>query len=721
MPLCYARSNLQQRSGILVRNLIALFVLLLPAAADAASLEVWHAVVAPPRPVLPTVTIDLGYPGPYISPITSPITLRATTGDVPFDGYIGFHLAVNNARTFNVPIISRAVIGPHQTWTFVTEADLRYFGKVKRELVIEWWDRLMTTDVFATARIPPWSERPRRLRVLPAGQTLPISTDEDSVEHADALSDTARWYSGFRSFVIPLAVWLDLPARVREAVFASGIQLVFSGLPKPAQTMNAIDRALLPVVFDPRPGSYEIPWPYQSAPAPVAVPVSWKAKAGTASAGSSGMPYIVSSEVATWVADDAALNRALPVMSAVPRYLPDRPARGASPTLSEVFRSFFPLTATFVITLMSLVLWVMMRRSPRRVLVFVALAASTAIVLGRDRIRPMGHGFNRRLEFPGKATTVAGYTYSIHSPLAPGIVDNFTVEKIYGASPLPAKQASAEFLRTSITSASHDENSQNIEIRNSATAPGWGAMLRGLAWDAVSRSSERRELAEGPVIRVLQREPAKLVVEYESSIGVDRISAEWICGDTGYFGAVPANGGKRGTATIESGITTWSPLGLAWWEIPVSHAVASQPAPRTKVTLYQKSRDGIQVLQWRELFAVSDRKPEFFYMNGRLEPDANGARSILFAIPVALVPSTATAIIGIPKDLGTGKLTIGWGTGTIELTPATRDDWRFTVAYAIPPETFRQIVHDGGILQVTAKVTDEDDQRAFIQVLEKKP
>lgn len=725
MPLCYARSNLQQRSGILVRNLIALFLLLLPSpaavAADTTSREVWHAVVAPPRPALPTVTIDLGYPGPYISPVSSPITLRATAGDLPFDGYIGFHLAVNNARTYNVPIVSRAVIAPHQTWTFTTQADLRYFGKMKREIVIEWWDRLMTTDLNANAGVPPWSERARRLRVLPAGQTL--AGGDDSIERADALPDLARWYAGFRSLVIPLSVWLDLPARIREAVFASGIQVVFSGVPKPAQTLSAIDRALLPVAFDPRSGSYEVPWPYQNAgAAPVSVPVSWRPKDGTSSTGSSANPYIVSNAVATWVADEAALDRALPAMWPAPLSLHDGPLRGVRPAVLDLVRSFFPLIATIVIAVMSLVLWTMMRRSPRRVLVFIALAASAAIVLGRDRIRPMGHGSSDRLEFPGRPATVAAYTYTIHWPLAPGIIDNFTVEKIYGASPLPAKQASAEVLRTSLTLGGHDENSQNIEVRDSATAPGWGVMLRGQAWDAVSRASERRELAEGPVIRVLQRDATKLVVEYESPMDVDRISAEWIYGDINYFGAAPANGGKRGTATIKSGIIfPSSSFDFSWQDIPIPAAVRLRPAAPTKVTLYQKSRDGIRLLQWRESFPGADRKPGSFSIDSHLELDANGTRSSLFALPVALIPATATAFIGIPKSLGTGPMTVSWDAGSIEVNPATRDDWQFDVAYAIPSEIFRQIVQFGGMLQVTVKPTREGFPRAFVQVLEKKP
>lgn len=723
-----------------VRTLIALATVALltpPVSAGVASREVWHAVVVPPRPGLPAVTIDLGYPGPYISPVRSPITLHATAGNLPFDGYIGFHFAVHNARAFNVPIVSRAVIRPHQTWSFTTEADLHYFGELKREIVIEWWDRSMEVESTGNAGVPPWSVRARRLLVMRPGEAPSASliSDDESIERADALPDVARWYTGFRSVAIPLAVWLDLPRRVREAIFASGIYVVFSGLPAPSQRMDAIDRALLPVVFDQRPGSYEVPWPYRVAKAgPVAVPVSWRPKAGAVWTGSSVLPYIVSNQLtATWVADDTALNIALPAMGPAPIRIHDeqsRPPRVRSPAVRDLVRSFFPLIATILIALMSLGLWVVMRRLPRPVLAIVAVALSAVILLGRDRIRPAGHGFERRPELIKRTTLGGVYTYEIHFPLAPGVVDHFTVERIYGASPLPAKEASPEVLRTSITNA--DQTAYPTEIRDSATASGWGVIVRNQAWDAVSRSSERRELGETPIVRVRQRDATKLVVEYESPVAVDWISAEWVYGDTGYFGEAAASGGKSGTATIDSGVTLWSPREFPWrvlglletsTDIPLPAAAQGRPAFYTKVSLYQKTRSGTQMLQWVEPFPGADRKSGSFLIGGRLEGDANGTKSRLFALPVALIPSGARAVISVPKTLGARDVTVSCAAGSIKAIPTGHDGTRFaTEAYAIPSEMFRQIIQEGGMLKVTLSPTQESFfQTAWVEVWEKKP
>lgn len=724
-----------------VRTLIALAIVVLPSAAVSASVtsrEVWHAVVVPPRAGLPTVTIDLGYPGPYISPVSSPITLHATAGDLRFDGYIGFHFAVHNARAFNVPVVSRAVLRPHQTWSFPTEADLDYFGELKREIVIEWLDRSLEVVATGNAGVPPWSVRARRLRVMPPGKELfgSLISDDESIERADALPDVARWYTGFRSVAIPLAVWLDLPLRVREAIFASGIYVVFSGLPAPSQRMDAIDRALLPVVFDPRPGWYEVPWPYRPAKSgPVAVPVSWRPGAGAAWTGSSVMPYIVSNQAnAAWVADDAALNIALPAMWPAPIRIHDehsRPTRVRSPALRDLVRSFFPLIATILISLMSLGLWVVMRRFPRPVLAMVAVALSAVILLGRDRIRPAGHEFERRPELIKRTTPGGVYTYEIHVPLAPGVVDHFTVERIYGASPLPAKEASPEVLRTSITNA--DQTAYPTEIRDSATAPGWGVIVGNQAWAAVSRSSERRELGEAPVIRVRQRDATKLVIEYESPLAVDQIYAEWVYGDTGYFGEAATGGGKSGTVTIENGLTLWSAREFPWrvlglletsTDVPLPAAAQGRPPFYTKVSLYQKTRSGTQMLQWVDPFPGSDRKSASFFISGQLDEDANGTMSRVFALPVAIIRPGARALIGVPKTLFAGDVTVSCAASSIKAAP-TRRDWPFEDAYDIPPEMLRQIIQEGGMLRVTVRPTQVNPSsfpyRVFVQVWEKKP
>ena len=262
---------------------------------------------------------------------------------------------------------------------------------------------------------------------------------------------------------------------------------------------------------------------------------------------------------------------------------------------------------------------------------------------------------------------------------------------------------------------------ENAEIRDSATAPGWGEMVRRQAWDAVSRSWERRELGEAPVVHVRQRDATKLVIDYETTLAVDRVTAEWVYGDTGYFGEAATGGGKSGTVTVENGLTLWSALEFPWQEIPLPAAAQGRPAFYTKVSLYQKTRSGTQMLQWVDPFPGADRKSASFFISGQLDEDADGTMSRVFALPVALISSGARAVIGVPKNRGAGDVTVTYAAGSIKAILTRREDWPFDDAYSIPPETLRQIVQEGGMLKVTLSPTKEGFARAFVQVWEKKP
>lgn len=733
-----------------VRTLIALAMMALlsaPAAAAGESRDVWHAAVVPPRPGLPAVAIDLGYPGPYLSPVTSPITLHAVAGDLPFDGYIGFHFAVSGARTFNVPVVSRAVLRPHQTWSFTTQADLNYFGALKREVVIEWRTRSLEEVAIGSAGVPPWSVRARRLRVVPPGTDLSASPigENEWIAHADALPDLARWYSGFRAVLIPLAVWLDLSLRVREAIFASGVHVVFSGLPAPSQRMDKVDKALLPVVFEPQPGSYEIPWPYRTANAgPASVPISWRVKAGTSWTGSSEMPYIASNQVATWVADDAAVNDALPAMALVPlsNHGWQMPRRRI-PAVSTVMQSFFPAIAAVLTALVSIGIWIAMRKSPRRVLVIAAIALSAVILFGRESIRPAGHGFDpgdRRFDSPGRTTTPVAFTYEIHTPLAPGVVEHFSHELIYGASPIPAKNASTEIQRTSITHGGPSD--YHLEIRDSTTAPGWGVMTRNQDWDAVWRSSKRRELGESPRVHVLRRDATNLVVNYESAMPVDRIAAEWVYGGQAYYGEAKAHGRKNGTVTIDNGVIIWRTSSSAAGsdvELPAVFQ-GEHPLYFTKVSLFQRTRSRMEMAQWVDPFPGPDRKSASFFIVGRLEKDSNGALSRLFALPVTLIKPGATALISVPRNLAVSRnddkreVIVSCAGSSTKAIRTGRNGATFeSVAYAVPPEMLHQIIQQGGMLRVTLNPQPDSSGRvkglrdatyyetAWVEVWEKKP
>src|SRR5206468_7393788 len=105
------------------------------------------------------------------------ITLHAVAGDYPFDGYIGFHFRVHDHATYDTPVISRAVLHPHEQWTFTTFARLRRFGRlgeapaakggtVAREIAIEWRDRRMHVAAVRSAGVPPWTLWNESLRPL---------------------------------------------------------------------------------------------------------------------------------------------------------------------------------------------------------------------------------------------------------------------------------------------------------------------------------------------------------------------------------------------------------------------------------------------------------------------------------------------------------------------------------------------------------------------------
>ena len=725
---CYDRSTPKLTVGKSVRSLIALVMLVLPSAAASAGMssrEVWHAVATPSRAALPTVTIDLGYPGPYLSPDSSPITLRATAGNLPFNGYIGYHLAVKNVRAFNPPVITRAVLRPHQSWSWTTQLDLHYFGDLKREIVIEWLDGSMDVVATGNAGVPPWSARANRLRVIARGQTVPSLSVGDSLENADSLPLVARWYSGFRSLIIPVAVWLDLSPDVRKTIFASGIYVVFSGLPTPSQRMDAIDQALLPITFDPRPGAYDIPWPYRSptSSGSVAVPMTWRAKQGASWAGSPALPYIVSNQVAAWVADGTALDVALPAMTVNPIHQ-DRGWRShhqPTPKLTTFVRSFLPAVAALFAALLSIAFWVVMRKSPRPAVAVAAAIASALILLGRDQIRPSGSRSVPRREQRPPAASEGIYTYESFAPRAPGVTEHVSREQAYGASPLPEKPASLDVMRNSITQG--NQRLGDVEVRSATTAPGWGALVsRRGPWETARRYSRRSELGESPVVRVQSRDDQKLVIDYESPIAVDRVFAEWASGDIHHFGEVAAPGGSRGRVTIEDGMMLGSASHSAWsYGSPPPQGLAGCSV---RVSLMWETRSDAQTLQWVEPFPPSAGKPTSFSIRATPEAEEAGTMSRLFALPVALIPTGAGAVIGVSKPLSASEVTVSSAAGSMRLPPAVNQLNAFEDVFVIPAERFGELIRQGGILKVTLKRTGANTDRfgnIWIKVLEKKP
>ena len=137
------------------------------------------------------------------------------------------------------------------------------------------------------------------------------------------------------------------------------------------------------------------------------------------------------------------------------------------------------------------------------------------------------------------------------------------------------------------------------------------------------------------------------------------------------------------------------------------------------------------MVQWVDPFPGTDRKSASFLIPGRLEQDANGAMSRLFALPVTLIQSGARALISLPRNLAVSRnldkdeVIVSCAAGSTKAIPTGRDGatWE-TVAYAIPPEMLRQIIQGGGMLKVTLSSTQANTDRfetARVEVWERKP
>lgn len=477
MNNCYDCPGPVQSKSIRVLCALVLMLSAQAIAQPAATRPLWHADVQAPRPGLPAVAIDAGYPGPYLPYLSSPIEMRAVSSDVSFDGYIGFHFAVGDWKTLDTPVIARASLRPRETWTFRTFAGLRRWGgqtsanAVKpREIVVEWRDRAMKIVAMANAGTPPWSTYAvDRLDLRVVGATDPIGNVSAFgrtvyAERAGALADRGQWYAGFRRVIVPLAAWLDLRQPVRDAIFGSAVPVVLAGLPSHGQQLDAMTRALLPVVFTDRPGSYATVWP--SPAAEVAAPMSWTAKSGAAFVGSPQNPYIARTITATWVADEHALEHPTPSMLHaqsraynVPLVIPDAPIQGR-------------IIAGLAL-LVAIAAWALARTNHTAVAVAVIAVFAGGVAIVRDRIRP-------------QAAIVDRVT---HGSLGPDLAIDYRSRWAHGPTPIAATNAD----RAAITG---DYGLWNdAEIRTDDTSPSMGLLHRTSDWAFNVRWIMRRQLA----------------------------------------------------------------------------------------------------------------------------------------------------------------------------------------------------------------------------------
>lgn len=706
------------------RGLIALGVLLLSSPAEAQLARTpWRAVVASPRASFPTVAVELGHPGPYIPWDSAPITLRASAGDYPFDGYIGFHLKVHDRLSYDTPVIARAVLQPHEQATFTTFVRLRpgaggaAAGRpLPRVIAIEWRNSAMRVAAVRSAGVPPWTlwnEPLRPLAVVASeeelGETFALGRAA-SVQRASALSEQAQWYAGFSDLVVPLELWLDLPRRVREAILGSGIRVVFFGLARANQQLDDIDRALLPVTFSRIPASHDAPWPYRgSRTMPHSTRVSWTAKTGTRFVGSRQSPYIVQSAAATWAADEIAISQPLPAMTPIP--IPTRVAAQRSSvddSTSHVRRRWlrpaqllrmFPARAlTIAGLIVSLGAWMAMRNRMRAA-GMVALVLLTAFILAaRDSIRP----------------PVGGYDVEVRTPVSSGIISTLHARRVYGPSPIPEHTGDAERMRTSVTGA--DERWQYAEVRTSKTALDMGSARRGYGydWDAITRWSVRRELGEAPTIRIRSRDSKKIVVDFESPMPVDSVHATWTHGGALYSGGTAVRDRRSGTVTIAHGSDLPEEDEPWAWSAPIP--VLEPRHHGSIVELRQRNRTSTRWLSWQE--PIADETS--FMIESKANQESARSVSWTFALPLESTSAGATALVSVFNDSPANQITVSWADGTTSIQPTGRQGLSSAPSYVIPPEVFRQILAGGGIVKLIITGEPPTDRRGWIEVREKK-
>jgi hypothetical protein len=457
---------------------LGIALLIASASSVQAALPVWTTTVQPEKPGLPAIRIELGYPGEYVPAINSPIVITATAADVPFHGYIGYHFAAKGLQTRDTPVVFPMQLLSHGTGSVRSFANVSQWGvvaengKLPRELAIQWRDRDMRVIATQSAGVPPWTtfgDQPRALTITADTAEASVLGRKAYVAAPAALSDRAQWYAGFSSVVAPLDIWIDVPLRVREAVFSSGVYIVLSGFPRAGQSLDALNAAILPVVFKPSPGSYEVPWPYGQSRPVIPSPVSWTAKNGVASLGPAANPYIVRSAVATWIADDRALTRPLPAIERVASMAPINFYTFPNQRLDRVM-----LSAAGAALLVSFVAWPIARRKPAWITAVALLVISVAIVLARPGLR-----------------VPSAYQRTLRTPVAPGIANRFEVLFANGPTPIAEIVAAPENARMMLTG--DFGLREDAEVRTSGAAPSMGLLYRRYDWDTSARWRFRRE------------------------------------------------------------------------------------------------------------------------------------------------------------------------------------------------------------------------------------
>jgi hypothetical protein len=603
------------------RRIAVLVVLAVASLSPVAAQPRWHATVAAPQAGLPDVDVELGYTDQYLPTVNTPATFHARSAERPFDGYIGYHLAAGNRQTRDVAVIARAELQPHSQWTFSTSirfavSTSHWDSYPNRELVLEWRDRDRNLLAQHNLGRLPWVQPVQPLRIVRSGETASgiCFGDKAVMMPASSLSDQPQWYGGFSMVAVPISLWLELPRSVRAAIFHSALRVVFIGIPGRVPSED-IDRALLPIDVRPEPGVVEVPWPYHDGQArTIPGPVSWRAKQDADAIGSAASPYLVTNAVATFVADERALRDPLPLFRSDLRFRWPHLHR-QPPTASEILRDYRPAILFTLLAALSIAAWFLVRRRPR-ISVLAAMIAVTLLAIGwRSAIRP----------------AEGRHAYEQVTLTAPGIVDGFTTYEDAGPPPLRAATGDAVQAAASRVVGVTSRGGDDVEVRTSRTPPGFGDLfLAGRPWAAASRAIRRRDLGVLASIRIRSRDAEKLVLEYDSTIPVDYVTASWTWNDRPYYGEARA-GSRRGVVTIPHQRLVWPRLARmsVYEDVPEGSIVNWRPG----ITLIHAERDRTTLIGLPPP-RLSPMGP-IFTMSATARRDERGDLSWMLLLPAA--------------------------------------------------------------------------------------
>lgn len=622
-----------------------------------AEAEPWRSEVKGPSG-LPDVAVTLGYNGGHVSSVSSPIVLDIRGGDRPFDGYIGFRIAAGEKRTVDGTVVTPVTLAPRASHRFSTWArTVTYNGAdpTGREIVIEWRDRDMRVLASDSAGAPPWVEQ------LPL--VLPF----------DGLGTTAQWYAGFSRLVTPIDHWFELPREVRRAVFHSGIHVVFVGVPSTIPAMMDIDRALLPIEIRSGAAVLDIPWPYASdKERQRSVNLGWVAKEGTRTIGSPQLPYLVSSREATFAASDAVLDMPLPVFTnQLHRERAfDRPVQ-RRPRLREILLDYRPLIVAVALLPLPFLGWTAMRRRPRWTILAMAIVAVTLIAV-RDLV----------------PATSADQEVTLTRVVSHDMFETTHADRDTGAIPIPAAAPPGADAVTH-PSTSFDA----VEVRTSATPPGFGAVDSARPWESMVRRSVRRELGSPSTIRTRAAGSEAVAVAFESPMPVDYVSVIWMCEGRRCSGTVPAGSKVRGEVTVRNGIDSWSCPTCPFDSLAPS-AVTDFNTGQSVELIHITANGGAVVRHLEPLDAVH---PAPYALSAFLE-----RKGALLVAAFALSSGSTEALkatVGLRAvDAVSPRVTFRGERGAVELTKDMK----------LPDDALSRIAPDGGI--VTVEI--ETDARA---------